>query len=45
MHCGEIAERLQKEKIIVSPRGDRLRISPHFYNTTSDIEWLVENLP
>lgn len=45
MHCGEIAERLQKEKIIVSPRGDRLRIAPHFFNTTADIERLVENLP
>jgi selenocysteine lyase/cysteine desulfurase len=45
LHCGEIAERLQKEKIIVSPRGDRLRIAPHFYNTTADIERLVEHLP
>ncbi len=45
MHCGEIAERLQKEKIIVSPRGDRLRIAPHFYNTPQDIERLVAQLP
>jgi Selenocysteine lyase len=45
LHCGEIAERLQKEKIIVSPRGDRLRIAPHFYNTAADIERLIENLP
>jgi cysteine desulfurase/selenocysteine lyase len=45
LHCGEIAERLQKEKIIVSPRGDRLRIAPHFYNTTEDLERLVEKLP
>ncbi len=41
----EIARRLQNENIIVSPRGDRLRIAPHFYNNREDIERLVENLP
>ncbi|HXG84455.1 MAG TPA: aminotransferase class V-fold PLP-dependent enzyme [Pyrinomonadaceae bacterium] len=41
----EIAERLQKENIIVSPRGDRVRLAPHFFNNRADIERLVECLP
>ncbi len=45
MHCNEIAEMLEKENIIVSPRGDRLRIAPHFYNNATDIEHLVSSLP
>jgi selenocysteine lyase/cysteine desulfurase len=45
MHCSEIAKALQEQNIIVSPRGDRLRISPHFYNTSEDIDRLIEALP
>ncbi|MDQ3321468.1 MAG: aminotransferase class V-fold PLP-dependent enzyme [Acidobacteriota bacterium] len=41
----EIAERLQKENIVVSPRGDRVRIAPHFFNNHADIERLVKYLP
>jgi cysteine desulfurase/selenocysteine lyase len=41
----EVANRLQKENIIVSPRGDRVRIAPHFFNNREDIECLAENLP
>ncbi|CAN5345813.1 aminotransferase class V-fold PLP-dependent enzyme [soil metagenome] len=40
----EIAEHLQKENIVVSPRNDRIRIAPHFFNNQEDIEKLVENL-
>jgi selenocysteine lyase/cysteine desulfurase len=43
--CSEIAARLQAQKIIVSPRSDRLRVSPHFYNNLEDIDRLVEALP
>jgi selenocysteine lyase/cysteine desulfurase len=45
IHCNEIAKELQAVNIIVSPRNDRLRIAPHFYNNTEDIERLVEHLP
>ncbi len=45
LHCSEIASHLQKANIIVSPRNDRLRIAPHFYNDLEDIERLVAELP
>ncbi|MGI8788766.1 MAG: aminotransferase class V-fold PLP-dependent enzyme [Pyrinomonadaceae bacterium] len=41
----EIAKKLETENIIVSPRGDRIRIAPHFFNNQKDIERLAENLP
>jgi selenocysteine lyase/cysteine desulfurase len=41
----EIAKRLEKEKIVVSPRGERIRIAPHFFNNQQDIERLIEVLP
>jgi cysteine desulfurase / selenocysteine lyase len=45
LHCNEIAKKLQSENIIVSPRGDRLRIAPHFYNIEADIMNLIAVLP
>ncbi len=41
----EIAKHLERENITVSPRGDRLRIAPHFFNNREDIEKLIEFLP
>lgn len=45
IHCNEIAKTLQAANIVVSPRNDRLRIAPHFFNNLEDIERLVEHLP
>ena len=36
---------LRKQGIIAAPRGTRLRISPHLYNTTEDIDALLDALP
>ncbi len=36
---------LKKRNIITAPRGDRLRISPHLYNTMEEIEELFRALP
>lgn len=41
----QIAAQLESQNIIVSPRGDRVRIAPHFYNNLEDIERLLEVLP
>jgi|SRR5882724_4628290 len=36
---------LRDKNIITAPRGDRLRISPHLYNTSEEIDALVNALP
>ncbi len=36
---------LKKQNIITAPRGDRLRIAPHVYNTHEEMDALVEALP
>jgi selenocysteine lyase/cysteine desulfurase len=41
----QIATQLAEEKIIISPRGDRVRIAPHFYNNPEDIDRLIRSLP
>ena len=41
----EIYETLYTENIITAERGKGVRVSPHFYNTTSEIERLLEVLP
>lgn len=35
---------LKQQSIITAPRGDRLRISPHFYNTPQEIDELIRCL-
>lgn len=36
---------LKKRGVSVAPRGERLRIAPHLYNTTEDIDALINALP
>ena len=36
---------LMKKNIVTAPRNDRLRISPHLYNTSQEIDELVKALP
>lgn len=41
----EIYETLYNENIITAERGSGVRISPHFYNTASEVNRLLEVLP
>jgi cysteine desulfurase/selenocysteine lyase len=36
---------LNAKKIVTAPRGDRLRISPHLYNTPAEVDELIRALP
>ena len=36
---------LMQRKIVTAPRNDRLRISPHLYNTSQEIDELIKALP
>ena len=41
----ELYHQLHTRNIITAPRGDRLRIAPHFYNTAAEVEEFVRALP
>jgi selenocysteine lyase/cysteine desulfurase len=41
----DLYSHLKKQNIITAPRGDRLRISPHLYNSLAEIDHLLEALP
>jgi len=41
----EIYEKLHAEDIITAERGSGVRVSPHFYNTASEVKHLLEVLP
>jgi cysteine desulfurase/selenocysteine lyase len=36
---------LKQRNIITAPRGDRLRIAPHLYNTLADVDQFIDALP
>lgn len=36
---------LMERRIVTAPRNDRLRISPHLYNTSQEIDDLIKSLP
>jgi selenocysteine lyase/cysteine desulfurase len=36
---------LKAKNIITAPRGDRLRIAPHLYNTVEEIDRFADALP
>jgi cysteine desulfurase / selenocysteine lyase len=40
-----VINRLKEEKITISAREGLLRIAPHFYNTTAEIDKVLEKLP
>lgn len=49
-HTGELSAmdlyiHLKERSIITAPRANRLRISPHFYNTLEEMDELVQALP
>lgn len=41
----QLYHHLKERNIITAPRGNRLRISPHLYNSIADIDRLIEALP
>ncbi|MGH9904932.1 MAG: aminotransferase class V-fold PLP-dependent enzyme [Pyrinomonadaceae bacterium] len=41
----ELYAHLRQRDIITAPRGDRLRIAPHLYNTFEEIDTVVNELP
>ena len=36
---------LNAKNIVTAPRGDRLRVAPHFYNAAAEVDTLLEALP
>ena len=42
--AAQVARRLQEQKVIVAPRVNTLRVSPHFYNTQDEIDILLGKL-
>ena len=45
LSSNDVFKHLEERNIIVSARGDKVRIAPHFFNNSEDIETLINNLP
>jgi len=45
LDSAQLYERLQTAGVIVSLRGDLIRVSPHFYNTEDELDRLLAVLP
>jgi cysteine desulfurase/selenocysteine lyase len=45
VETAELAEHLRAENVVVSLRGDVIRVSPHFYNTAAELDRLLAVLP
>ena len=43
--ASDLHHRLEAQRIITTPRLNRLRISPHFYNVREEVDRLIEALP
>ncbi len=41
----QLKQRLTEAKVVVSQRSTFIRVSPHFYNTEEEIDWLLHALP
>jgi len=42
--AGNVAKRLMAEHVVVAPRVDTLRVSPHFYNTETEIDQFLKKI-
>jgi selenocysteine lyase/cysteine desulfurase len=42
--AGKVARRLHEEGVVVAPRVNTLRVSPHFFNTEKEIDVLLEKI-
>ena len=40
----EVVERLRQKGIVVSARANGIRVSPHFYNTKTEIDTLIDEI-
>ena len=42
--AAKVAQKMQSEGVIVAPRVNTLRVSPHFFNTENEIDAFLEKI-